>query len=193
MTQSKEMQVVYEGLQTVPDLFLEVRSGIAAGRALLSAPRAAMSAGSPFMAAAIVAVGLELGMFIIDAIQAIDEDIDNLRETYKQYKETDEEAQAGSQQVQAQLCSGTLPVGPGGVSVSDYGGYGTGYSGAGSFTGTNPGVGSTAGRYRPDDHGVFLPDESGTRRRVIDVDDTTSRVGGAGSARTGSRTNLRSY
>lgn len=136
MAQSKEVQVVYQGLQTAPDMLLEIRSGIGALKAFLSAPRAAMSSGSPFMAAAIVAVGLELGVFILDAIQAIDDDIDTMRETLKNYQETDEASERDAGQISAQVCSGAVPVAPGTSSGTGAPMY-TGGNGYRAPTGTN--------------------------------------------------------
>ena len=114
MSQSKEVQVVFQGLESVPNMLTEIRGGVLALKALLSAPRAATATGSPFMAAAVVALGIELAVFVFQTIEAIDEDIDAKRKTHERYQETDDEAKRSAEQIEyAQLAQCTGAVAPG--------------------------------------------------------------------------------
>lgn len=112
MTHAKEVEVVYHGLETVPGLFAEIRGGVAAARAFSSAPQAAMSSGSPVMAAAIVGLGIELALFVYQTVQAIDDDIDAMRATLDRYRDTDDRAAGDARLLETQVCGLTVPVAP---------------------------------------------------------------------------------
>lgn len=89
-----DIAATWQGLAQIPQLLTEVRGGVLAARALISTPSAAMATGSPVAGAAIWALGAELGIFIAQTVQAIDDDIDGIRQTLENYQRNDEELSA---------------------------------------------------------------------------------------------------
>ncbi|MFV0307261.1 MAG: hypothetical protein ACK5OX_05925 [Desertimonas sp.] len=92
-----DIAATWQGLARLPQMLTEVRGGVLAAKALISTPPAAMATGSLAAGAAVWALGAELGIFIAQTVQALDDDIDGLRETLANYQRTDDQltAEAG--------------------------------------------------------------------------------------------------
>src|SRR5688500_18545798 len=92
-----------QALAQVPTLLNDIKAGVLAARALVSTPRAAISTGTLAAGAAIGVLGIELIALLADTVQAIDDDIENLRGNAQNYEQADMDAVAGAQAGQARL------------------------------------------------------------------------------------------
>jgi len=91
-----EFSASWQGLAQIPQLLNEVRAGVLTLRSLISMPSAAVATGSPPASAAIVALGAELVVFLAETVQAIDDDIDGLRQVQESYQQTERDVEAAA-------------------------------------------------------------------------------------------------
>jgi hypothetical protein len=79
------LSTTWQGLAQLPQLLDEVKAGVRALQSLASTPAAAAATGSPLATAAIVALGIELVVFLAEAAEAIDHDIEAMHRTTQNY------------------------------------------------------------------------------------------------------------
>lgn len=110
---SGEFTANFQGLAQIPQVLSDVKTGIAALKALISTPAAAAATGSPPATMAIGALGLELGYFLMETIEAIDKDIEGVTQNNTAYQATDAQvsqtATAGTRSVGA-ITTAVAPV-----------------------------------------------------------------------------------
>ena len=86
-----DISATWQGLAQVPQLLTDVKTGVLALRSLISTPAAAVATGSPIAGGAIWMLGAQLGVFLAETVQAIDDDIDGLRSTLANYQRTEDQ------------------------------------------------------------------------------------------------------
>lgn len=109
---SNEVSATWDGLAQVPQLMNEVRAGALTLKSLIQTPQAAVSTGSPVASAAIIALGVELAIFLYETVQAIDDDIDGMRKVKENYERQEDEVVAETLLGQQWLEQLQKPVSP---------------------------------------------------------------------------------
>lgn len=114
-------QAIIGELGRVPGMIDQVRTGITALRAIADVPSAASSTGHPLMSAAIVGLGAEMIVFVLQAAEALQQDIEGLTGTREGYERNEESLSADAQQGLNAVC-GLMPGDNriGGPEVSTY-------------------------------------------------------------------------
>lgn len=156
------LSTTWPGLSQLQTLINETKMGVLTLESLISTPAAAMATGSPPASAAIVALGIELAVFLAETAQAMERDIQTLEQTARNYRATEADVVTAAAGVLGALfgsssgssSSGSLSSGStsrGGATPGS-----TGRSPVGAVTTARP------GRARP----------TGTRERVADLSTT---------------------
>ena len=83
------MSATWGGLAQIPQLLNEVKTELLGLKTLASTPSAVAATGSPLASAAIVALGLELGVFLVQTEQAIEHDIAAIGQVARNYHATE--------------------------------------------------------------------------------------------------------
>jgi hypothetical protein len=83
------LSTTWQGLNQIPQLFNDVKTGVNTLQTLISTPAAAVATGSPPASAAIVVLGAELVVFLGQTIQAIQDDIHGIAQVAKNYQMTE--------------------------------------------------------------------------------------------------------
>jgi ABC-type transporter Mla subunit MlaD len=83
------LSTTWQGLNQIPQLLNDVKTGVNTLQSLISTPAAAVATGSPPASAAIVMLGAELVVFLAQTMQAIEHDIQGIAQVAKNYKATE--------------------------------------------------------------------------------------------------------
>ena len=86
MSTTDQFTVSLGNLAQVPNMIGEIRSLVETVQALAEVPQAAASTGSPAASAGIIALGIALADFFVQAFEALDDDIDAIRNAGRTYE-----------------------------------------------------------------------------------------------------------
>ena len=109
---SSGLSITWQGLAAIPQLLADTRQGVATLHTLLSAPAAAAATGSPPASIAIIALGVELAVFLAENVKAIDEDIETITHTARRYQATEADVERSTATVLNALIELTAPTRP---------------------------------------------------------------------------------
>lgn len=95
---SDQLSVSLGNLSRVPGMISDIKAIVETVQALAEVPQAAASTGSPAASAGIIALGAALADFFVETIEALDDDIDAVREAHRDYTQNETNVVAGAQQ-----------------------------------------------------------------------------------------------
>ena len=155
------LSTTWPGLSQLQTLIDETKTGVLTLESLISTPAAAMATGSPLASAAIVALGVELAVFLAETAQAMEHDIQTLEQMAKNYRATEADVVTAAAGVLSALLGSSNTPSSSGSSNTPPSGKGPS-SNRSSHSGSAPVTVARPGRVRP----------TGTRERVTGLSTT---------------------
>lgn len=107
------LATTWPGLSQLQQLIHTTKLGVRTLDTLISTPSAASATGSPPASLAIVALGVQLAIFLGQTIDAMDDDIDNLRRTAENYRLTEADVVTGIASIIVAVTGGSTATTPG--------------------------------------------------------------------------------
>jgi len=106
------LSTTWQGLAQLPQLLDEAKTGVRALQSLASTPAAAAATGSPLASAAIIALGIELVVFLAETVEAIEHDVEALHQTTQNYHANESDLTSAATMVLGVLGQLTAPSRP---------------------------------------------------------------------------------
>lgn len=117
----QSFQAVIGDLQRIPGMIEQVRTGISALKSVADVGGAVGATGHPAMSAAIVGLGAEMIMFVLQCAEALKEDVEGVAGNVKGYEEHDASvADAANQGLAAVCAAGPTDGRLGGPEIANY-------------------------------------------------------------------------
>lgn len=98
-TQTADLSASWPGLSQLQQLIHNAKLGMQTLETLISTPAAASATGSPPASAAIMALGVELAIFLAQTVDAMEDDIQTLERTARNYQLSERDVLSGVAQV----------------------------------------------------------------------------------------------